>query len=49
MVGGDSMGAVYSLSELDFQISFYESYHDSSKFPKFQHFTKLKWPYFGTA
>jgi len=40
---------VYSLSEPDFQISFKESYHESSNFAKCRYFTKLKWPYFGSA
>jgi len=40
---------VYSLSEPDFRISFYENYHDSSNFAECRHFTKFKWPYFGTA
>ena len=37
---------VYSLSVLDFRISFYKSYHDSLKFSECRYFTK--WPYFGT-
>ena len=36
---------VYSFSEADFLISFYESYH----FAECRHFAKFKWPYFHTA
>jgi len=39
----------YSLSESDFRISFLESYHVSSDFTECRDFTKLKWPYFGSA
>jgi len=40
---------IYRLSEPDFIISFYESYHESSNFAECRYFTKFKWPYFGTA
>jgi len=49
MVGSDSMDLIYSLLELDFRISFYESYHESSNFVECRYFTKFKWPYFGSA
>ena len=39
----------YSLSELDFLISSYESYQDSSNFTDCRYFTKFKWPYFSNA
>jgi len=39
----------YSVSEPDFWISFQENYYASSNFVQCRHFTKLKWPYFGTA
>ena len=40
---------IYSLSEPDFRISFQENYHESSNFPDCRYFTKLRWPYFGSA
>jgi len=49
MVGYDSMGLVYSLSEPDFAFSFQESYHVSSNFVECRYFTKFKWPYFRAA
>jgi len=39
----------YSLSEPDFWISFYESYHESWNFAEYPHFTTFKQPYFRTA
>jgi len=39
----------YSLSEPDFWISFWESYHKSSNFALCPYFKKFKWLYFGTA
>jgi len=38
-----------SLSEPNFRMLFWESYHVSSNFAEFRHFTKFKWPYFRTA
>ena len=34
MVGGDGMDLVYNSSEPDFRIYLYETYYNSSKFPK---------------
>jgi len=48
IIVGDSMLG-YSLSEPDFWISFWESYHESSNFALCPYFTTFKWPYFGTA
>jgi len=39
----------YRLSEPNFWISIYESYHESSNFVQYQYLTKFKWPYFGSA
>jgi len=40
---------VYSLSEHDFQISLYESYHVCSNFAECRYYTNFKWPYFRTT
>ena len=40
---------VHSMSEPDFRIPFYESYHVSSNFAECRHCTDFKWPYFCIA
>jgi len=49
MVDHDITGLLYSLSEPDFRISFYESYQVSSNFSECRYHTNFKWPYFRTA
>ena len=49
MVDSDSTHLVYNLSEPDFRLSFYESYHESSNFAECRYFTTFKRPYFRIA